>query len=277
MPQITFTTRYPKNLSSPFSAQDLRETFLSGIPTEINGQRISDATIDFYIDSAVTQLESYLGLKLNRQIITESRDYYIDDWSAWGYLKVTYPVQYPISLDGYLGNSKQISYPQEWLSVRTTNDNKYSRQFRITPSSSNISFQNSTSILVMGSAYPILNWWRTNRNVPNYWQLQYLTGFDGDKIPSDILQAIGMIATIPILGIASDLNMSKGGLGIGISSKSISLDGLSQSASTYSNGQNGTFGARMKQFSDQLFGISGKVGLLETLKSSYSEIIWAVC
>lgn len=277
MPQITFNIRFTKNTANPFSAEDLRATFLSGIPTEINGQKISDSTIDFYIDSAVEQIESYLGIKLSRQIITESRDYYIDDWSSWGFIKATYPVQAPISLDGYLGSIKQISYPTEWLSVRTASDNRYSRQFRITPNGSSATFENSTSILVMGSAYPILNWWRTNRNVPNYWQLKYLTGFDGDRIPSDILQAIGMIATIPLLGIASDLNMAKGGLGIGISSKSISLDGLSQSASTYSNGQNGVFGARMKQYSDQLFGTSGKAGLLEILKNSYSDIIWAVC
>lgn len=278
MPQITFTAKYTRDILSPFSAQDLRDKFLAGIPLEINGQRILDSTIDFYIESAVEQVESYLGIKLSRQIITESRDYYIDDWSNWGFIKATYPVVAAISLDGYLGESKQITYPKEWLSVRRTSDNRsFSREFRITPNTASIPFSNSQSILVMGSAYPILNWWRSNRNIPNYWQMQYITGFPDDKIPSDILQAIGMIATIPLLGISSDLNMSKGGLGLGVASKSISLDGLSQSVSSYSNGQTGIYGARMKQYGDSLFGIGGKPGLLEILKDSYSAIIWAVC
>lgn len=278
MPQITFKAKYTRNISNPFSAQDLRDLFLSGIPVEINGQRILDSTIDFYIDSAVEQLESYLGLKLSRQIVTESKDYYIDDWSNWGFIKSTYPVQAAISLDGYLGESKQISYPKEWLSVKKSSDNRsFSREFRITPNTASMTFSNSQSILVMGSAYPILNWWRTNRYVPNYWQLKYMTGFPDDKIPSDILQAVGMIATIPLLGIASDLNMAKGGLGLGVASKSISLDGLSQSVSSYANGSTGTYGARMKQYGDSLFGVSGKPGLLEILKDSYSAIVWAVC
>lgn len=278
MPQITLSAKYSRNIYNPFSSQDLKDKFLTGISTDINGQKISDETIDFYISSAIEQLESYLGLKLSRQIFFETRDYYIDDWANWGFIKATYPVQAAISLDGYLGQSKQISYPKEWLSVRKTSDNKtFTREFRITPNTSNVTFQNSTSILVMGSAYPILNWWRTNRNVPNYWMLKYITGFPDDKIPSDLLQAVGMIATIPILGLASDLNMSKGSLGLGVSSKSISLDGLSQSVSTYSNGQTGIYGARMKQYSDALFGVSGKQGLLETLKDAYSSIVWAVC
>lgn len=277
MPQITLTAKYSRNISNPFSAQDLKDKFLSGITTEVNGQKILDSTIEFYIDSAVEQLESYLGLKLNRKIFSETRDYYKDDWSNWGFIKATYPVQAAISLEGYLGTQKQITYPPEWLSVRKTSDNKtFTREFRLTPNTASATF-NSTSILIMGSAYPQLNWWRTNRSVPNYWQLTYLTGFPYDKIPSDILQAIGMIATIPLLGLASDLHMNRGGLGLGVSSKSISLDGLSQSVSSYANGQTGIFGARMKQYSDALFGVAGKPGLLEILKDAYSSIIWAVC
>lgn len=278
MPQITFTSKYGKNLNTPFSAQDIRDKFLAGIPSEFKGQSISDSTIEFYITSAVEQVESYLGLKLSRQVITETRDFYSSDWAQWGHIKATYPVQCALALDGYLGNVSQIQYPKEWLSVRKTNDNKtFTREFRIVPNGTAAGFVNSTSILVLGSAYPILNWWRSNQNIPNYWQLKYITGFPDDKIPGDILQAIGMLATVPLLGIYSDMYISQKGLGAGVQSKSISLDGLSQTISTYANSNSGIFGARMKQYGDQLFGIGGKGGLLEMLKDSYSSIIWAVC
>lgn len=279
MPQITLTAKYGKNLNTPFSAQDLRDKFLAGIPNDFKGQSIPDSTIEFYINSAMEQLESYLGLKLNRQVITETRDFYMDDWSQWGFIKATYPVQCALALDGYMGDVKQIIYPPEWLSVRKTNDNKtFTREFRIVPNGASVGFTNTTSILVLGSAYPILNWWRSNRSIPNYWALKYITGFPDDKIPNDILQAIGMIATIPILGIYSDMYISNKGLGLGVASKSISLDGLSQSVSSYANGQSGIFGARMKQYGDALWGGAGqKSGLLEMLKDAYSGIVFAVC
>jgi hypothetical protein len=57
------------------------------------------------------QLESYLGLKLSRQIITEKLDYFLDDWVNYGSMKVTYPVVAPVALSGYLGQIKQVDYP----------------------------------------------------------------------------------------------------------------------------------------------------------------------
>lgn len=277
MSQIVFRTRYGINTKTPFSAQELRDKFLSGIPNDFKGQRISDDTIDFYIQSAKEFLESYLGLKLDRQVITESEHYYQEDWMQWGHIKTTYPVACAVSLDGYLGAKKQLSYPKEWLSVRVSSDGKtYSRQFQLVPVGGSLTYEN-TSVLYLGTGYPLMGWWRTNRGIPNYWSIQYITGFKNDIIPTDLLQAVGMIATIPLLGIYSDMHLSNRGLGLGIASKSISLDGLSQSVSSYANGQTGIFGARMKQYSDQLFGVSGKDGMLEILKNAYSAIIWGVC
>lgn len=277
MPQITFTAKYTVNTKNPFSAQDLRDKFLAGIPNDFKGQKISDDTIEFYIQSAKEILESYLGLKLDRQVIIESEHYYQDDWTQWGYIKATYPVMCALALDGFLGTTKQISYPKEWLSTRKTSDGKtYSRQFQLVPIGGTLDYTN-TSALYMGSGYPLMGWWRTNRGVPNYWQIQYITGFPNDKIPSDILQAIGMLATIPLLGIYSDMFISNRGLGLGVASKSISLDGLSQSVSSYANGKTGIFGARMEQYAEQLWGVKGKNGLLEILRDNYSAIIWGVC
>jgi hypothetical protein len=277
MPTITFNIKYGVNTKTSFSSQDLKDKFLSGIPNDFNGQKVTDETIDFYIQSAKETLESYLGLKLDRQVIIESKDYIQDDWLQWGFINTTYPVQCAVSLKGYLGNVAQINYPKEWLSVKRTNDHRsFNRQFRLVPNGGSVTYEN-TSALYLGSGYPLMGWWRTNRNIPNYWELEYITGFPDDKVPTDILQAIGMIATIPILGLLSDMQIGNRGLGLGVQSKSISLDGLSQSVSSYANGSTGIFGARMKQYSDQLFGVSGKPGLLEILRDSYSAIIWGVC
>jgi hypothetical protein len=278
MPTLNLSIKYSVDTKTPFSAQDLKDKFLSHLPNDFNcNQFVSDETIDFYIQSAKEQLEAYLGIKIGREVITERHDFIVDDWVQWGYIKTTYPVQSPVSLAGYLGNVQQVEYPFDWITVRETSDGKtFNREFRIMPIGSGATY-NNTSALFLGSFNQQLSWWRQNRNVPNYWKLKYVTGFVNDVIPTDILQALGMIATIPILGIISDAYTGKRGLGFGVSSKSISLDGLSQSVSSFNSGQTGIFGARMKQYTEALFGANGRSGLLDTLKDAYSAIIFTVC
>jgi hypothetical protein len=278
MPTLTLNINYNINTKVPFSAQDLRDKFLSFLPNDFNfGKYITDDTIDFYVQSAQKILEDYLGIKLNRDIVAENFDYIIDDWMQWGLMKTTYPVQAPVMLEGYLGNIKQLTYPPEWMSARGTNDGRtYNRDVRLIPTGGSLTYEN-TSALFLGSFYPQINWWRTNRNIPNYWKVTYITGFVNDIIPADILQALGMLATIPILGIISDAYTGNRGLGFGVSSKSISMDGLSQSVSSFNSAQAGIFGARIKQYGDSLWGISGKPGLLDILKDSYSAIMFTVC
>jgi hypothetical protein len=277
MPVINLLAKYNVNTSVPFSAQDLRDKFIAHLPNDFKCNHfVSDETIDFYIQSAKEQLESYLGIKIGREVITESHDFIIDDWLQWGYIKTTYPVQSAVSLSGFLGEMEQVKYPYEWVTVRQTSDGKtFNREFRIIPLGSGATY-NNTSALFLGSFNQQLSWWRQNRNVPNYWRLKYITGFPQDNTPADILQALGMLATIPILGIISDAYAGRRGLGFGVSSKSISLDGLSQSVSSAA-AEKGIFAARMKQYYDALFGVNGKNGLLEVLKDAYSAIMFTVC
>lgn len=277
MPTINLSIKYNVNTQVPFSAQDIRDKFIAFLPNDFNcNQFISDETIDFYIQSAKEQLESYLGIRIGREVISERHDFIIDDWLQWGYIKTTYPVQSAVSLSGFLGSMEQVQYPFDWITVRETSDGRtYNREFRIMPLGSGATY-NNTSALFLGSFNQQLSWWRQNRNVPNYWKMKYITGFPQDKVPADILQALGMIAVIPLLGIISDAYAGRRGLGFGINSKSISLDGLSQSVSS-SAAEKGIFAARMKQYYDALFGVNGKNGLLEVLKDAYSAIIFTVC
>lgn len=276
MPTINLSVKYPVNTKTPFSSQDLKDKYLSHLPNDFNcNQFITDETIDFYIQSAKEQLEALLGIKIGREVIAESHDFIIDDWMQWGFIRTTYPVQSAISLEGFLNDLRQVSYPSQWISARSTTDGKtYNREFRLIPIGSSATYQN-TSAMFLGAFYPQLSWWKMNRNVPNYWRLTYITGFPNDIIPTDILQALGMIAAIPLLLIAGEAYSGKRGLGFGISSKSISLDGLSESLSSYS--EKGIFSARINEYGNMLFGKNGKGGLIATLRDYYSSIIWTVC
>jgi hypothetical protein len=137
---------------------------------------------------------------------------------------------------------------------------------------------NQNSIITSG-VVPNLNWFARQSHIPGYWTLKYITGWSA--IPSEIIDAICKIATLQILAVVSDMLMGSGssqiqgsGVGWGISSKSISIDGLSQSLSSTAP-QGGIFGARTKQYQAALGDTSGKnPGELQNLIDYYKDINW---
>lgn len=271
MPRLTLNIRASVNTRQLMSTDDLKRQFLAGIDFMKDGRPLlSDADMDFWIQSAKAQVEQLLTIKLDKQIIEENKDFHYDDWTRWGLVKATYPVNCPIKLWGYIGTVKQVDYPRAWMSTRKTTDGElYSRQISIVPNDA--STYNQAAAIYTG-VLPNIGWLGGGRSTPNYWTMKYVTGFD--KVPADILQAIGMIASMQILAIISDSIMGNR-FGYGLSSKSISLDGLSQSTSTFANGQAGVFGARLKQYNDMLF--NDGTGLLKRLSDYYGAFIWASC
>lgn len=262
MPTITLLSSIRINTQTVVSVSDIRTKYLTGL---ILPSSIDDSVIQHYIDNAVSEIESYLGLKLRRQIISEERHFHREDWLNWGYLKATYPIVCPVSLIGRLGNVQQIDYPKKWLSAKKTSDGKsFSRSLYLVPSGSDSTTQIVTFIgSAMGFSLSRYS------NIPDYWTIEYITGWD--DIPAEILNVVSMLVVANILQIISDAIMSgasrqfldsqgnpvlvqngAGSFGLGLSSKSISIDGLSQSTSTFVNGQTGLFGARLKQLLDAL-------------------------
>jgi hypothetical protein len=134
-----------------------------------------------------------------------------------------------------------------------------------------------------------------SRNIPNYWNIEYVTGWHNP--PEELLNAVGMLTAINVLQIISDALMAGtarmvqdsngrtvlqtngamfGGIGLGMSSKSISLDGLSQSVSSFANGQTGIWGARLKQYQDQMNSVQPG-SLMNRLIDQYGQFVLAVC
>ena len=97
--------------------------------------------------------------------------------------------------------------------------------------------------------------------IPDYWDLQYITGFDLDHLPMDLLNLVGKLATFGPLGIAGDLI-----LGAGIASQSLSVDGLSQSIGSTSSATNAGYGARLVQYQKEI------KDAIPRLKLVYDEI-----
>lgn len=274
MPQLTFEIKSKVDVNQIISASDLKRLFLAGIPID-KLDTLPDETLDFYINAARDYIEQELTILLNKQIVTENQDFDISSWQHWNHIRVNYPAVYCLLLQGFLGTTKQVDYPSRWLVCKKDSTGKlYSRNIAMVPT------QNATSneLVIYSGIMPNAGFFTGQRNIPTYWTAQYITGFD--VIPPAIINAIGMLAAMPILMLLNDLivkgNRNFPGIGFGVTNNSISLDGLSQSSGSYVNGNSTIFGAKIKEFKDLLFGDGKRAGMIEDLRNFYGSIIWGV-
>lgn len=222
-----------------------------------DGRTLSDAVIIQYLKAAQSEIERLLGIKLQKQIIKENKDFYLDDWKSWGYIRCTYPAREVFGLDGYVNSVKQVQYPIEWVSTRKTSDGKlYQKNIFLVPVGQGVANQNS---IVFSGITPHLGFLNMP-NIPNYWQIIYGTGFD--KVPDDIIKAICYMAAMPLY-----MWLGNAILPAGLNSQSISIDGLSQSRSIEAGG----FSTKIKQLQEQLGSLDSKSnGLLANLRDYYN-------
>lgn len=234
MPSLTLKCPYGQN-ELVMSPTELLETYFYGIKIQDNdGKALSDTMIKFYIQAATEEVEQALDLKIIPQMIEEDQDFWLQDWKAWGFLKLTYPVRKPYKLQGFINDVKQIDYPPEWLSARKTTDGKlYFRNLYLVPTNGAA----TTNSVVFSGITPHLGFFG-NKQIPQYWSARYCTGFE--DTPKDLLNYIGKLASINIFHILGDII-----IGAGIASQSIGIDSLSQSIATTSSATNAGYGARI--------------------------------
>ena len=239
MPSITFKTSFKKNQDLVFSAQEIKDIYLYGIDTlDVKLKKMSDESIEFYIAAAQQEVENYLSVKLKKQNYKEDLHFYGDDWKHWGFVKTTYPVHCVVSLKGFINKVKQVNYPREWLSTKKGSDETlYHRSIYLVPVGG---AQSQTQNAVYSGLIPQLGY-INSQSLPFYWEAQYATGFD--VIPADIMNAVGKLAAISLFYVAGDLALGTPG----ISSKSIGIDGLSQSFSS-----SAPFNTRIKGYNEEL-------------------------
>lgn len=262
MSTFTLNMKYEADASLPITVEELLPVYMVGIPLKgLTGDSLTYAQIENYIRDYTKQLETMLSLKIPLQMATERADFSRKDFNEWGYLRSTYFIMEVESLVGKLGG--EITYPNDWLSYETNGDG-YMRNIFIVPGQSALSsnFTQSNAIVFSG-AHPIFYLSRTS-NVPFYWQLTYLTGFK--KVPRDILVVLGKLVTIQLLNVLGDITF-----GAGIASKSLSIDGLSQSIGTTQSAENSLYSARIRQYGREMKDID-----LPAIKAEYRSIVFDV-
>lgn len=244
MPTVTvnLSIKYSKNMANILTPRDLRDLYFHGIDTVAkDGTVLQEHVYDAFIASAQLEVEKYLGIKLVKQVVKENHHYHGSDWQNWGLIQTSLPVNEVASLAGYYGKQKNIEVPIEWLQSKKSSDDLYHRSVWLVPNGVG-NMQSSSSF--SGTIMPFNNI-SYNSSVPNFWELTYVTGFE--KIPMDLYNMIGMLASVNIFNILGDLV-----LGVGIASQSIGLDGLSQSIVSSSSAENSSYGSRITTYWKQM-------------------------
>lgn len=248
MGQLTFTIKYKKNSGLVFSVAEIWALYLFGIKIDGGqGTSFSNESIRRYIENAQKQVENWFNLRFCKQLVDQTLPYYRQDyWQEFPILLTNYPVQEPLSMIGMLNKMEQIIYPQGWLFCEyDTAMGQGKRRISVVPTGSSTT-QGNAQVILTGITSQV--GMQRFDNIPDYWRIQYITGWDIDNLPMDLLNIVGMLASIPALDVAGDLILGTAG----IAGQSLSIDGLSQSISTSISATNAGYGARILSYTKQI-------------------------
>lgn len=226
-------------LLNVLTVPQLKQRYLFGIDlTDDKGNPLPDEVYTFYILAAVKWFEHQLDIKLLPTTIErEAHDYYRADYAEFNIIQLDdYPV---ISVEEfrveYPSGQTVVNYPLEW--IRLDKDHGI---LRIVPTAGTLS---NIMIGQGGSFLPSI--YNGMSHLPDLFHVNYTAGFE--RIPENILDLIGMFASIGPFNIFGDLIT-----GAGIGSVSLGMDGLSQSVTTTQSAMYGGYGSRTLQYAKQI-------------------------
>jgi len=214
--------------------------YLFGIPlVDEDGNELSPMIVESWIQRATAALETELMIKIAPTEITETHDYYIDEYASFCYLQLyQFPVISVESLVASYAGQDVMTFPQDWIRVY-----KNTGQLQLVPTTG------SLSQVLLGQGSGVLLPLITNRlsHMPHLFNVSYTAGFEANQVPADICDIICMKACIGLLNILGDIL-----LGAGIASQSVSIDGLSESITTTQSAENSAYSARIRQYERQI-------------------------
>ena len=242
MPTATLQASYRYDPSVSISVESFKRDYLYGIDLcTVSGERLSDRAIAQKIAAATARIEMELEIDISPQLRTETCRYELDDFRKWGYIEVTRPVQEVVGLSGHLGNVNTIDIPTEWISLPVnSHETHLTRTINLLPHGTSAVFTSQFS----GGLFLTFTL-SSFQSLPNFWRVTYRSGFR--RVPADILDVIGKTAVLDVYNIVQDTT-----LGGGIASRSLSIDGLSESITTTSSAMYGSLSAKSEAYRKDL-------------------------
>lgn len=235
-----------------------KSTYLTGI--QING--VEDSFYQEYLDNACEYVKHETGLAIQDEIVAdEPHDYYAADFLQYSFLTLNrFPIKLVTRIDAiYPTGNYLFTFPNEWLRI-----NRNGAQVQIVPSGGSL----AQALLGQGGTYlPII--YRNLQYLPQLFHVYYTAGWQSGQVPRRLIEAVCKKAAIDVLVIIGDIIY-----GPGVVSRSLSVDGLSQSETFVNNGQDAAiFTSRVARYAKDLWGDPqarpDQDGLLQSLKKEY--------
>lgn len=256
-----------QSLITALTPEYVQSNYLTGLDfVDRDGNPYPSSWYVQHINNAIAAFERLTKIHVLRRTITdEAHDYFIEDYQLFTYIQLfEYPV---ISVEKvaakYPTGQLVFEFPVEW--VRLTKEHG---QIQLVPTQGTL----SQVILGRGGSYlPIL--YQGMGYLPQLFRVDYTSGFEDGKVPTDILDAICKLACISLLTVAGDTIFPPG-----VSNISAGIDGLSQGIGIVNNGQlPPVFAGRINSYRTELFGQPPVMpGQLETIQRFYRGFMMRV-
>lgn len=253
----------PGEWGEVYTADDMRYTMMFGIDStaaDIAESTFSDEQFRQIVREATNEIENYLTIDIRKRVyktnpsssLVQSREWregvdYTDEedpydydymqWSNTGFLRTRHgpilSVERAVWLNLVNGEIMDL-IDNDWVRI-----NKRMWQLNFYPKSGfgygPYSVYGPIWTNAVGGRYP------------QGFEIDYTTGFkNSNHVPEALRATIAKYAAIKALAVVGD------GLLAGFSSQSVSLDGLSESFSSTQSATSAYFGARIKQYSDEI-------------------------
>jgi len=241
---------------------DLRYSYMWGVDMtadDVAQSSMEDAQLRYYIMTAIGEFESYLDMDILRKVyktnpdseLVRSRfwrdgvdytheddpyDFLPEEWRNNGFVLLRhFPV---ISIE------RAVMYSQVKTEVIDLSANGW---IRLNKATGQVQLFPTSGMMYGPFAVGAYPWRLIGSHYPEGFEFDYTTGYSSsDFVPEGLRAAIAKWATVLALSVIGD------GLMAGFSSQSVSLDGLSESFSSTQSATSAFFGARIKQYQDEI-------------------------
>lgn len=244
---------------SEVTGKYFREKYLFGFTfLGDDGQPLPDSWFEDFIATAIGKVEEIINVDiLQRNNVGEKHDYHAQDWNAFGFIPLfRFPATSVQEVRAIVtpGQTVQV-FPSTYVRLEVSHS-----QIHLVPTAG------SLATISLGQGVEWLPFFSGRTYYPHLWEVDYVSGFDPEKIPRMVVDAFCKYAAIDILTILSDTITP-----LGQTSSSLSVDGLSQSRSYNIP----AFKARIDAYKEEL-GLplsEREAGILAEIRKQYVGII----
>lgn len=233
-----------------------------------NGNELPDKIIEKFISTAISYIEVSLNCPIQPKEIEQYIDYDFGSYRKYSFIQTDiYPIR-KVEEVAIAFNSPnvednidedrslvKITFPKSWYRVYEN-----AGQIQLLPDVSTL------SAVIIAQAGQLLPRAISGPFAPQLMKVVATCGIadDDDCVPPIINQAIGLYASIYLLQMIGDIGP---GGGAGLTSQSLSLDGMSQSVATAISATNNLYGATIAKYEKML-----EKNVLPLLRKKYKRI-----